>query len=187
MARKKEEERVIGIISLTGNSELMVRKILLPPHGEEKQVPSPYQTNEEEPRRITCGVQRRLHGKGNWYIIPQYDSFWGSRLAHLPQCLFQERKRELGWWIVGWGTAGRFTPVFHDWGEHCRVAGPELSNLNSTPEGNLHSNLNPHNREDRESSRPHPLPLPPSSLKKSHTCLQRSQRSDSCHAGATKM
>lgn len=73
----------------------LVRKNYLASSWEGKRVPAPpYQTNGEESKRITCEVQRRLYGEEDEYITLQHDSFRGSGLALLPQCLFQEGEKE---------------------------------------------------------------------------------------------
>lgn len=181
MARKKEQERVTGIISFMGNSEFMVRKGSLDSsQGKERgafSLPDEWgriqENNLWSPEEATW---RRL------VFRSQYDSFWGSRLTHLPQCLFQERKRELGMWTVGWeqrAGSHQFSMIQMNRAES---SWPELSNLNSTQEGDHKPEPT---QQGRQSEVAHALA--PRSLKNSHTCPQRSQPAHTCHAGVTKM
>lgn len=148
MARKKEEERVIGIISHMGNSEFMVRKGSLGSmwgrgRGTFSQPDKWGGIQENHLWSSEEAAQRK-----RLVYCSQYDSLGGSRLAHLPLHLFQKRERELGMCIVGWGhLAGshQFSMIHVNSKES---SWPELSNLNSTQEGDHHSNLNPHSRED---------------------------------------
>lgn len=78
--------------------------------GKRKRVPSPNQTNEEGSKRITCEVQRKLHGEGALNMIV-------FEVADLLICLctcFKREKMRIGDVDSRVGTAGKFTPVFRD-------------------------------------------------------------------------
>lgn len=75
--------------------------------GERKRVPSPNQTNEEGSKRITCEVQRKLHGEGALNMIV-------FEVADLLITCFKREKKRIGDVDSRVGTAGKSTPVFHD-------------------------------------------------------------------------